>query len=201
MAQPVYKECCVCGKLFRTKKSHYERRKTCSRQCDALRKQAIYKGKNNPNYGNRGDSNPLFKGGRRLSNYGYWLVYKPEHPNARPNGYIFEHRLIMSEVLGRPLEDWEHVHHKDGNKQNNNVENLMLVDDLTHKRIHAGWFKGDDGNWYKPCKKCGEVKPIETGFYKNKNRVYSWCKKCCLKKDAENKRKRKENGNYGSTAI
>ena len=46
------------------------------------------------------------------------------------NKTIREHRIIMEKHLGRKLEPWEHVHHIDGNKTNNKIENLQLVDVL-----------------------------------------------------------------------
>jgi hypothetical protein len=57
---------------------------------------------------------------------GYVLVKRHGHPNADMNGYVKEHRLVMSEFLGRPLERFEHVHHKDGNRGNNALDNLEL---------------------------------------------------------------------------
>jgi hypothetical protein len=96
----------------------------------------MYKGEDNPNFGNRGPKNPMFKGGERVSNYGYKLVYKPKHPNARSDGYMFEHRYVMSEHLGRPLEKWEVVHHKDENKQNNDISNLEIMTLEEHQKHH-----------------------------------------------------------------
>ena len=62
---------------------------------------------------------------RRLHE-GYWYVYHPEHQNSTLKGWLFEHRYIMSKKLGRPLKKDEVVHHKDGNKLNNKIENLEL---------------------------------------------------------------------------
>ena len=60
---------------------------------------------------------------------GYILVKAPEgHPHARQDGSILEHRLVMEGSLGRYLEEWEIVHHKDGNRSNNIIENLELLD-------------------------------------------------------------------------
>ncbi len=57
---------------------------------------------------------------------GYRYFYKPSHPNAGRNGQIAEHTIIMSKILGRPLEKKESVHHKNGIKLDNSPENLEL---------------------------------------------------------------------------
>ena len=61
------------------------------------------------------------------TNHGYIKLYRPENPMADKRGEVYEHRLIMSEILGRPLEKWEHIHHKDNNRTNNSPDNLELV--------------------------------------------------------------------------
>ena len=57
---------------------------------------------------------------------GYFKLYMPEHLNANGDGYVLEHRKVMSDYLGRPLLDSEQVHHKNGNRQDNRLENLEL---------------------------------------------------------------------------
>lgn len=66
------------------------------------------------------------KGGRIKDKSGYIQIYMPSHPNAKLAGYIHEHRLVMSNILGRPLERHESVHHKNGDRSDNRVENLEL---------------------------------------------------------------------------
>lgn len=52
------------------------------------------------------------------------------------NGTKYEHRLIMEAHLGRQLEQWEHVHHIDGNGFNNDISNLEILDCKEHGRRH-----------------------------------------------------------------
>jgi hypothetical protein len=61
--------------------------------------------------GATGAKNPNWKGGRHQDKHGYIHIKMPLHPNARKNGYVFEHTLVMAEDLGRPLEKGEIVHH------------------------------------------------------------------------------------------
>lgn len=57
---------------------------------------------------------------------GYRGLYLPGHPMAGKNGYALEHRVVMSEIVGRPLHRDEQVHHKNGRKWDNRPENLEL---------------------------------------------------------------------------
>jgi hypothetical protein len=72
---------------------------------------------------------------------GYVLISVPEHPislarrvRGSSNCYIREHRLVMEKHLGRYLEPYETVHHKNGVRDDNRLENL----ELWHKSQPAG---------------------------------------------------------------
>lgn len=100
------------------------------------------------------------KGGRRKNKQGYIEVWKPEHPNANKKGYILEHRLVMSEHIGRPLLNNEDVHHKDKDKTNNNISNLELLTKSEHAKYHEETDKEKHkGNKRNQCRypNCNEM--------------------------------------------
>lgn len=57
---------------------------------------------------------------------GYVLLYRPKHPNATSDGWVREHVLVMSDKIGRPLKKDERIHHKNGIRNDNRIENLEL---------------------------------------------------------------------------
>lgn len=90
------------------------------------------------------ENNHMWKGGKVIDTGGHVLVKCCEHPRAKNcGGYVYEHVLIIERQLGRYL-NWygpghpesEIVHHKNGNKQDNRLENLELVTFMEHMRIH-----------------------------------------------------------------
>lgn len=62
-----------------------------------------------------------------IDTQGYTLVYVgANHPMVSKDARAYKHRLVMSEYIGRPLLENENVHHKNGDKTDNSIENLEL---------------------------------------------------------------------------
>jgi len=79
---------------------------------------------------------PGWRGGRRITRIGYVEIYSPDHPSRKSNKGVMEHRIVMEKHLGRYLERWEIVHHRNGVKDDNRIENLELV--ISKGGIHFG---------------------------------------------------------------
>ena len=81
-------------------------------------------------------NHPNWRGGRNITKFGYIRIYIPEHPYASTNGYILEHRYIMEQHIGRYLKPKEHIHHINGIKDDNRYENMKIISNAQHNKIH-----------------------------------------------------------------
>ena len=81
--------------------------------------------------------NNNWKGGKHLNAKGYVLIRKEGHPRASKRGnYVREHIILIEQNIGRYLKDDEIVHHINGNKSDNRLENLMLMKHGKHSSLH-----------------------------------------------------------------
>src|SRR5688572_12598051 len=108
---------CGCGELF----NKYD---------DRGRKREFIHGHNS-----RGENNVNWNNGMYISN-GYRFILLPNHPYSDSRGYIFEHRYVMEQHLGRYLTPEEIVHHINEDKLDNRVENLFLTNRVEHPSFH-----------------------------------------------------------------
>jgi HNH endonuclease len=99
---------------------------------------------------------PQWKGGRTIfvgnrdKKTPYVYIYNPRHSNANSRGYVFEHRLVMAELLGRPIRKDEVIHHRNGDSLDNRPENLEV-----RQRGGADQYHGP----LRACPYCGHDLP------------------------------------------
>lgn len=113
------KPCAQCGTEISVKPSQAHRQ-FCSKRCEADHKIVRPTGRIH-------NGRPV-----RINNFGYVLVWEPEHPNKSIGGWILEHRLIVEQALGRYLTTEEQVDHINRDKTDNRIENLQVLDASTH---------------------------------------------------------------------
>ena len=85
----------------------------------------------------KGEKAGNYRGGRRINSQGYIEIFSPNHPNKSVRNTIREHRLVMENYLGRYLTRNEDIHHVNGNKQDNRLENLKLMSSKEHDSLHG----------------------------------------------------------------
>jgi len=139
-----FKKCLNCGKEIEMKIARdAKRKKFCSHNCRAkyyvkngtIKLHRNSKGQGNPNPP-KGKLHHFWKGGVVQKN-----GYKYIKVKSGKDGYLAEHRKIIEEFLGRKLKKDELIHHIDGNRLNNNIENLILCSLKEHFVIHNSLMK------------------------------------------------------------
>ena len=120
-------KCQICNKEFSvmTWKLGQNRGKVCSIACrQELQKKSV-----------SGIANQRWKGGAFIRD-GYKFIMAKNHPYKNNFGYVREHRLIMEKHLGRKLTSEDIVHHINGVKTDNRIENLQIMSRLAHAKLH-----------------------------------------------------------------
>lgn len=73
--------------------------------------------------------------GRRVTDGGYVHIWAPDHPLAMSDHYVAEHRMVVHDA-GIEVPPGHHVHHLNGDKADNRLENLEVIDEAEHHRRH-----------------------------------------------------------------
>lgn len=119
----------------------------------------------------KGINNNNWKGGRLEHGDGYIMIYSPDHPNVNKSGYMLEHRLVMEKHIKRFLLSTEEVHHINGIKNDNRIENLQILSKSIHAKLEM--LGGDINKWSKKWDKCREC-----GTSKIKHDTNGYCHNC-----------------------
>lgn len=127
-----------------------------------------------------GEKNPTWKGGKYKDKNGYIHVRNTNHPNCSSNGYVLEHRLILEKELGRYLKKNEIVHHINEIKDDNRLENLVVMSQSKHVGLHFRLI----GKWSKKYNFC-----LTCETTKRKHHCKGMCKPCYRKMYYQTKEK------------
>lgn len=76
-------------------------------------------------------------GCKKLRRDGYVAVYYPTYQRTSKDGFVMEHVLIMEQSIGRSLKDNECVHHINGMRADNRLDNLLLMTKQEHMSYHS----------------------------------------------------------------
>ena len=116
------KKCAQCGRLFRRGRlqsgrlesvEDFKKRKFCCRKC-------YFKYNTGPNHW-------LWKGPTKIRKDGY----------IRYNDDRYVHRVMMEDVLKRKLKSDEFIHHINGDTSDNRIENLEIISNSRHRKLHV----------------------------------------------------------------
>lgn len=115
-----------------------------------------------------GKGSPRYGTGRTTTVSGYVRVWVPGHPVAKADGYALEHRYVVHEA-GLTVPPGFHVHHRNGDKQDNQIENLEVVTSVEHGLRHR------TSRTQRTCEGCGVV------FWPGSSPRLRFCSRVCFK--------------------
>jgi hypothetical protein len=135
----------------------------------------------------------MYSDKKRYLKNGYVVVEYPEHHKSFDTGSgiigVYEHVLIAEEILDRPIKNGEVVHHLDSNRSNNSPDNLLVMSNPMHTKLH-NWMNKNNiipSPEYQQRKDLGCVrclacsKPIDFNM--------SYCSQECVAKHSEHRHK------------
>lgn len=133
-------------------------------------------------HGVRGERSPVWKGGQRVTKWGYVYALASGHPSVNSRGYVPEHILVCEKALGKYLPLQAVVHHVNKNTADNLPSNLVVCQDnayhlYLHQRQRAFDACGHT-DWLK-CRFCkGYDDPKNLRIKKHKNHNYAEHRVC-----------------------
>lgn len=149
-------KCLICGKPFFIKKYRIKRCKngvTCSKECSLNLRSLFTNGKNNHQFGLKGELNSSFKGliipriNHKITDL---FIYVKNHPFSNKDSRVLYHRYLVEQnyklfnIDSFVVIDGEHflkkeydVHHIDFNHDNNSLDNLEVLTRGDHSRLHG----------------------------------------------------------------
>lgn len=72
---------------------------------------------------------------------GYVVLYRPDHPLANDRGTVLEHRMVLHDAGIEIPPDYD-VHHRNGDRSDNRLDNLELLPREAHQELHARQRRG-----------------------------------------------------------
>ncbi len=84
----------------------------------------------------RREKSSAWKGGRKYTRKGYVQILMPEHKRADRNGYVMEHIVVYERETGIEIPPCCCIHHLNGIKTDNRIENLCMMTFAGHTRYH-----------------------------------------------------------------
>jgi hypothetical protein len=140
--QPAILKCEICDKERKVENLTGRHKRAIEHlclKCTTQKQGKANKGRTGYNLGFRKSKNLIQKVAIYENFSGYLEIYLGQDHGYcnRKDKYVLLHRLIAELMLNRPLTKEELVHHIDGDKQNNNPDNLAICGNMQeHRRIH-----------------------------------------------------------------
>lgn len=126
-------KCQFCNKKLKESWQKAYCSRECSNKANAKRLSRSRKGAGNPMFGKR----PWNYKGKHLSSDGYWIITVRDVKGYKGFRKVRLHRYIIEQVLGRRLTIDEDIHHINGIKTDNRLENLEIINHGEHTKLHS----------------------------------------------------------------